>query len=402
MQRKTSTLAFNGAAPAQADDEGLEGLTFLIRTDARYSTDGFRRHLLRALLQDTQIPVFNGRAAGECSNLETAIMKSVHEAYQEWGHTVLESISRHVNYDLYDIANSMLLVDFHNSTELTEKIADNADKYVRALPGVTPDTPVVYVSLDEMFQECRSPWAEIAFSRLFSVKGDQQFGYTARPGKSPIDDQVKAFADQVKNLRDLHGENVKIIILEDNVRHAKMLNWVIDLMDQHKVFENGELACISTCFCSASEQERASIVYKGQSVPLVAAVEIESKSFEVSTPRDLFFDGYVVEIEGEKTRLPGLFMDVEKLFKVCPEKVEAFTEEIKEASQRFCQRIEREWGVKPLLSWFTGAKAIAAVTGKPQSTPMGDVLADMDVSMQRLQAPGVVRQDDPATATPVI
>lgn len=278
MQRKTSTLAFNGAAPAQADDEGLEGLTFLIRTDARYSTDGFRRHLLRALLQDTQIPVFNGRAAGECSNLETAIMKSVHEAYQEWGHTVLESISRHVNYDLYDIANSMLLVDFHNSTELTEKIADNADKYVRALPGVTPDTPVVYVSLDEMFQECRSPWAEIAFSRLFSVKGDQQFGYTARPGKSPIDDQVKAFADQVKNLRDLHGENVKIIILEDNVRHAKMLNWVIDLMDQHKVFENGELACISTCFCSASEQERASIVYKGQSVPLVAAVEIESKS----------------------------------------------------------------------------------------------------------------------------
>ena len=108
----------------------------------------------------------------------------------------------------------------------------------------------------------------------------------------------------------------------------------------------------------------------------MAAIEINAKSFEVSTPRDLFFDGYVVEVNGETTRLPGLFMDVEKLFKVAPEKVDSFTAEVKQASLDFCDRIEKEWGVQVPLKWFTCAKAIASVTGQSLDTPMKQGLQD--------------------------
>lgn len=394
MQSK-SKLAFNGAA-SDAILMPSEGLTFLIRTDARFATDGFRKNLLATIQQNSSAAAFNPRAAGliNGSDVECAIKQSVHEAYEEWGHTVLDSISRHVNYDLYGIDETVrrLNVNFHNAYVLAEKIADNADTFLKQQPGYNPNAPVIYVSLDEMFHQCRSTWGEIAFSRLFSLKGDQQFGYTARPGKPPIEDQVEAFAQQVRDLRDLTGQDVKIIVLEDNVRHAKMLNWVIDLMDKHNVFDHGQLACISTCFCSASQQEREAIVHQGQSIPLVAAVEFQSKNFEVSTPRDLLFDGYVVEVDGETTRLPGLFMDVEKLFKVCPEKVESFSEEIRGASLRFCERIEAEWGVAVPLSWFSGAKAIASVTGKQLDTRMTDVLSDLDLQLNKV--PGVVMQQN--------
>lgn len=376
MLRKTR-LAFNDSAAAQSS-ELTEGLTFLIRTDARYATCGFRKQLLQSVLQSSLIPCFQARAEGqnEAFSIESAIKKSVHDAYEEWGISVLDSISRHVNYDLYDIDDSVrrLNVHFHDAHALAEKIADNADVFLKAQPDYNPDVPAVYVSLDEMFHECRAPWGEIAFSRLFSQKGDQQFGYTARPGKMPVEEQVKAFAESLKDLQQRYGQKLPVVLLEDNVRHAKMLNWVIDLMDKHGVFESGDLACISTCFCSASQEERAAIVHQGRSIPLVPAIELNSKSFEVSTPRDLFFDGYVVEVKGEQTRLPGLFMDVEKLFKVSPGKIEEFKTEIKEASVRFCNRIEKEWNVGVPMAWFTGAKAIAAVTGYAPEMRMSEVL----------------------------
>ena len=376
MQRKTK-FAFNDSAAAQSS-EHTEGLTFLIRTDARYATGGFRRQLLQSVQQDTLNATFGPQANGipEEDTLAGAVKKSVHDAYEEWGVSVLNSISRHVNYDLYDIDESVrsLNVHFHDAHALAEKIANNADDFLKTQPGHNPEVPAVYVSLDEMFHECRAPWAEIAFSRLFSTKGDQQFGYTARPGKMPIEEQVTSFAQSLKDLQQRYGQKLPIVLLEDNVRHAKMLNWVIDLMDKHGVFESGELACISTCFCSASQDERAAIVHQGRSIPLVPVIEINSKSFEVSTPRDLFFDGYVVEVNGEQTRLPGLFMDVEKLFKVSPDKVEAFKAEIKDASVRFCERIEKEWNINVPVAWFTGAKAIASVTGQPLEARMSEVL----------------------------
>lgn len=376
-------MSFASAASGKNEGE-LDGLHFLIRTDARFATDGFRKNLLCALSGNSSGPIFNGRSTGhEMTQMEADVLASVHNAYREWGHSVLGSISRHVNYDLYNISNSALSVDFFDSHALAEKIAKNADEFLASTPGYDETTPTVYVSLDEMFHECRSPWAEIAFSRLFSLKGDQQFGYTARPGKKPIDEQLNDFVQQVKDLKDMTGQDVKIVLLEDNVRHAKMLNWVIDLMDKKGVFEHASVACISTCFCSASEQERAAIVSNGKSVPLVAAAEWDSKSFEVSTPRDLFFDGYVVEVDGETTRLPGIFMDVEKLFKVCPEKVEEFTEEIRGASLRFCEQMEKEWGINPPLAWFTGAKAIAHITGKSLETPMSEILSELDMVLKK-------------------
>lgn len=372
---RNATLACNFKAAAQGAAE-TEGLTFLIRTDAQYATGGFRQQLLRAITDNKLAPVFKPQAESSLISLEATIKKSVHAAYQQWGESVLKSISDHVNYDLYEIDQGVrrLNVQYHNARALGEKIVDNAEKFIKARPGYNDDVPTIYVSLDEMFQQCRAPWGEIAFSRLFSLKGDQQFGYTARPGKMQIDEQVKKLAADIKSLRNQYSEKLPIVLLEDNVRHAKMLNWVIDLMDQHDVFADADLACISTCFCSASPDERAAIVYKGQSIPLVAAIDINSKSFEVSTPRDLFFDGYVVEVDGETTRLPGLFMDVEKLFKVRPDHVAPFTAEVKKASLDFCDRIEQEWGVQVPLKWFTCAKAISAVTGQSLDTPMKDIL----------------------------
>lgn len=371
-------LAFDDTVPDQTR-ELSDGLTFLIRTDARYATNGFRKKLLSALQDTLSTQTFNAQAQGnvEGSPLEMAVLKSVHEAYENWGISVLESIGQHMNYNLYEIHNSMnkrMNVEFHDSHALAETIAKNADEFMKARLDYSPDAPVIFISLDEMFHECRAPWGEVAFSRLFSLTGDQQFGYTARPGKSPIEDQINGLAKKVKDLRECYGQNAQLVLLEDNVRHAKMLNWVIDLMNQHGVFENADLACISTCFCSAAQTERESIVHNGQTVPLVVAVQLDSKNFEVSTPRDLFFDGYVVEIEGQKTRLPGLFMDVEKLFKICPEKVATFNDEIKAASLRFCEHIERQWSVVVPVSWFTGAKAISHLTGVSQDAPMRDAL----------------------------
>ncbi len=385
-------LIFNEKASGQTGAD-VQDLTFLIRTDAGFATNGFRQQLISLLQQNAAAPVsgalaINPPTLGQSSGvaLEADVRKSVHAAYEEWGHSVLDTIARHVNYDLYDINESIrrLSVEFHDSHSLAEQIANNADKFLAAQPDYKADVPVAFVSLDEMFHECRAPWGEVAFSRLFSLKGDQQFGYTARPGKRPIDDQVKNFSQSLKDMQDQYGGKIKFVLLEDNVRHAKMLNWVIDLMDKHGVFESGELACISTCFCSASQQERQAIMHNGRSIPMVAAVEFSAKNFEVSTPRDLFFDGYVVEVEGETTRLPGLFMDVEKLFKVYPDKVESFCEEIRGASMRFCERIEKEWNVSVPLSWFTGAKAIAHVTGADEDTPMLDVLKKLDLSAKPL------------------
>lgn len=372
---RNARLASDFMAAAQPSGE-TEGLTFLIRTDAQYATNGFRQQLLKAVSANKLAPMFQPQADAHLISLEASIKNSVHAAYEKWGKSVLKSISDHVNYDLYEIDQGVrrLNVQYHNARTLGEKIVDNAEGFLKARPGYNEDVPAIYVSLDEMFQQCRAPWGEIAFSRLFSLKGDQQFGYTARPGKAEIEAQVETLAADIKNLRSQYGEKLPLVLLEDNVRHAKMLNWVIELMDRHNVFDDAELACISTCFCSASQDERAAITLKGQSIPLVAAIEINAKSFEVSTPRDLFFDGYVVEVDGETTRLPGLFMDVEKLFKVSADKVDAFTAEVQAASLNFCEHIESEWGIAVPLKWFTCAKAIASVTGQSENTPMKDVL----------------------------
>lgn len=380
---RNARLVSDFMAAAQDNAEN-EGLTFLIRTDAQYATGGFRQQLLRAACGQKIGPIFQPSADADMVSLEASIKKSVHAAYQQWGESVLQSISDHVNYDLYEIDQSVrrLNVQYHNARALGEKIVKNAEEHLKTRPGYNEDLPAIYVSLDEMFQQCRAPWGEIAFSRLFSIKGDQQFGYTARPGKLAIEEQLATLAKDIKQLRNQYSEKLPLVLLEDNVRHAKMLNWVIDLMDQHKLFDDAELACISTCFCSANTSERAAIVHNGQSVPLVAAIEIGSKGFEVSTPRDLFFDGYVVEVDGETTRLPGLFMDVEKLFKVSPDKVNPFFNEVKQASMDFCARIEKEWGVVVPLKWFTCAKAIASVTGKDLDTPMTEVLRDWKAPLQ--------------------
>jgi hypothetical protein len=162
--------------------------------------------------------------------------------------------------------------------------------------------------------------------------------------------------------------------MEDNVRHAKMLNWVIDLLDQEGVLDHAHIAGVSTCFCCASEDERKNLRHKGRVIPVIAAVDYGTHTVDVMTPRDLLFDGYVVQTNTKTARLPAVFMDIEKLFKIDPAKTATFQNSVLNANLAFCKTIEKTFGTPPLLSWFTGADAIAYMTRFPLDTPMEDVI----------------------------
>ena len=168
-----------------------------------------------------------------------------------------------------------------------------------------------------------------------------------------------------------------IVLLEDNVRHAKMLNWVIERMERHNIFEHGDLAGISTCFCCAANEEREAIKYRGQTVPVTAVVDFKAAKIDVATPRDLMFDGFVVETPAGVGRLPGIFMDVAKLFKIKPSRADVFEKEVRKANVAFCESMEEKFETPIPLKWTVGAEAISHVTGYSLETSMARVMKGM-------------------------
>jgi hypothetical protein len=242
--------------------------------------------------------------------------------------------------------------------------------------------PIVCISLDELINERADHKGEISFSRLFSFAGEQR-DYTGRPGKKPLAEQFADIRTLLEGLHKEYGVPVPVVLLEDNVRHARMLNWVIDRMEDHGIFDHGRLGGISTCFCSASQTEREAIRHRGAVVPLIPVVDFGNLKTEVITPRDLLFDGFVVELDGRKTRLPGLFMDTAKMFKIDPEKETSFKREVLDASISFCESIRHEFGIAPPVSWFATADAVCHAADAGPETPMANILKEMRAALPR-------------------
>jgi hypothetical protein len=371
-------FTFNEVANDKDPGSPPGGLTLAIRADEHDATAGIKKNLIEYLKQSPQQRAFfNTIARKDHLDFEKEIEDVVHEAYRAWVYSVLGEIARGLDYSRYNLNDDparILNVNSYNAHELAQSVVQKGEQLVRQGGDVKPGLPILYVSLDDMIGAQSEHWGEIAFSRQFSLDGDQQLGYQARPGKNPIEDQMRELAEFLEKLKAQYGEDIPIVLIEDNVRHAKMLNWVIDLMEQNKVFAAGKLAGIATCFCVATEEERQKILHRGQVVPLAAVVDFKDSLTDVVTPRDLLFDGFVVQVEDSMTRLPGIFMNVEKLFKLSPDKVDDFRTRINLTNIEFCEQIEKEFGVAVPLGWFPGAAAISHVTGFPPETPMAEVI----------------------------
>lgn len=360
--------------------ESSDGLTLAIRTDARHATAGLKKNLIEHLKETPLADKFNlssnqSQPADENApqeSLDQYIERVVHDAYQSWGHKSLQLMADTLNYTKYKLTDDQdenIHVHFYNAKDLANKVSDEA----RAL-AKDSHVPAFLISLDDMISGEGDHFGEIGFSRLFSLDGKTHSSYVGRPGKKPIEDQLADVAKAVADIKAQYGEDVPIVLLEDNVRHAKMLNWVIELMDDAGVFDASYIAGISTCFICAPEEERQKITFDGQPVPIAAIVDYEDTIVDVVTPRDLLFDGIVVSVDEKMGRLPGIFMDVEERFKIRPGKAQEFNDRIREINAEFCEDLESELGIDIPVSWFDGGRPIAYVTEVSPETRMSDLM----------------------------
>lgn len=347
----------------------FSGLTFALRTDAHHATVALKENLLNH---------FNSAANPA---MQESVRHSVHQAYRKWGHSILKALAADLDFERYgltDAQNQFLDAHFYNAKALADDAVEKGAALIKQSRGRKKNAPVFYVSLDDMIDPKTEYSGEIAFSRLFTHDGTKQLGYVARPGKPTIEDQLQSVHDIAQKYHKTHGQKLQIVLLEDNVRHAKMLNWVIGLMNKQGIFKNADLGGISTCFCCAPEEERNAITFRGKIVPLTSVVDYGGAAVDVVTPRDLLFDGRVVEY-GDETgpltgRLPGPFMDVASLFKIRPDKVDAFERRVIQANIKFCAALERKFGIDLPVQWFAAAPVIAATTGCNPEDRMIDVL----------------------------
>lgn len=332
-------------------------LTFAIRTDEQYATGDLIKRITAHFKNNPTVS-------------PDAIKGVVHDAYRVWSAAALKEIVSCIDYSRYPLPQGAPLakVEFYDAEDLAQ------EAMIKGAQLVKKGAPVLYVTLDEMIKGSAGEGAELAFSREFCLNSEQQAGYRTRPGKKPIEAQVQALAARLQQMKAEHGSNVGFVLLEDNIRHANMLNWVIDLMQQNGVFEAGNLAGISTCFNVASPEELAKIVHDGKSVPVTAVVNFAGTLTDVLTPRDLFFDGHVVNVNGKLGRLPSMFMDAVKLFKIDPVKADEFRLGVARINTEFCEQLGRAFGVTVPLSWFPAAEAVAHVTSLPLETAMTDVI----------------------------
>jgi len=377
------------------------GLIYAIRTDAQHATEFLQKNIFDYLRSDA-------RNTETDAQLKKRIRGVVHGAYETWGHDIIRATSEHLDYSKYNIEKphkQFLEVHFYRAHDLATEAVKKANTLIKENPAYD-GKPVLYVSLDSMIEKHGEHEVQVAFSRLFSLNGTQQFGYVGRPGTKDLDDQIREVRDTLKKLKEQHGEPIPFILLEDNVRYAKTLNWIIEKMEQNGVFEHGELAGISTCFCCATPDQRSLIKQGGKTVPLVMAVDYKDAKVDVTTPRDLLFDGFVVQIGEEQgqnnpitntSRLPGIFMNVAERFKIRPEKSEAFRDTVKRTNIEFCCNVQRELEINIPVSWFVGADAISHVSGHSADTPMAQVISD---AKEYMPANSNIKQHQPLKAAP--
>lgn len=364
----------NGTIPAVTNN----ALIFAIRTDAAHATAGLKDHLVAYLRQQSPSTSFRYSAQEIVHDrVETRIRQVLHSAYQKWGHTVLQVTADCLDYRQYGLSarHNQLHVHFHDAHDLAEGTIGKAHKLGRQTGG--RNIPPFFVSLDEMLERNEGHFGAVGFSRLFSINGCEEYDYVGRPGRQSLDEQFHHLRTRLQRLESEHTAKIPIVLLEDNVRRAKMLNWFFAQMDRHGIFQHAQLAGISTSFCVATQQEREAIRHESKKVPLAAVVDYKNANVDVVTPRDFLFDGFVVDVDGNKGRLPGLFMDVAGRFKVRPDRTGEFKERIAAANEAFCSYVQDKLEVTIPLAWFAAASPIAHVTGHSVDAPMARVMREL-------------------------
>ena len=352
----------------------FNGLTYVLRTDAHHST---------ALLKQNLTAHFNASAQDATG---AQIRKSVHKAYRQWGHQVLKAVAEHLDYARYDLhtpQQRFLNVHFYNARALGRDAVEKGHALIRQTRPDHGDRPVFFISLDDMIHPQTPVRGSFAFSRLFDPASSTHSEYRARPGSQPLPEQLATLVAVARDFEAKNGYKLPVILLEDNVRHAKMVNTILGMMEESGLFRHAELGGISTCFCCADQAEREKIrLSDGKVVPVISVVDYNGAKIDVATPRDLLFDGYVVETPGDAQnatgRLPAIFMDAASLFKIDPAKAGAFNAKILRANLKFCETLERQFKTDLKLSWFSGAGAIRDYAGHPLDARMADVLRAND------------------------
>lgn len=366
----------------QAQDyvEPLKGqddiLTIVIRDDTFHVTAPLKARIKSKLNQN---PILRERfnVLAKAHNLglsmDGRVDQVVDDAYRRWMRKSLYVLGRHINHGEYGLnadGRNRLFVHLYDAQALNEAIIDKASALISQEKAVKP----YMISLDDMIGISDDQGGEISFSRLFSLCGKDYFDYTARPGYPSIPEQMQKVRDDLYQRYQDTGQRVPIVLMEDNVRHARMLNWLEQKMDEAGLFDYADLSGISTCFCAADQIELDKIQHRGQSVPVAVGVNYTGANADVQTPRDLMFDGFVVEVDGKMGRLPGIFMDVAARFSVLPERAEAFRADIKTLNRDFCEDIHENLGVNMPLSWFVGAKPVSYVTNTHTNTSMKKIM----------------------------
>lgn len=364
------SYAFNETASNRPPVQD-NGLTFAIRTDAAFATAKLKAHIIDHIRNTPDHPLFDKE------DLPCYVTKIVHGAYKLWNEEILTAKAECLDYERYNLKrpeDKALHVHLHNAHALTEKAIELAEKMVAENPAFDNDLPVMFISLDDMIQKQREHWADIGFSRLFDQEGKTHFGYIGRPGMRPLEDQIEEAKAKIAVLSEQYGRKIPVVFLEDNVRQAKMMNWITGLLDTHGFFEHAELAAIATCFCCADEQERQAVQKDGRTIPLAIVIDYEANLVDVFTPRDLLLDGFAVNVNNNVTRLPGIFMDVAARFKIQPEKTEDFKKMVLEANIAFCKTLETAFDVDLPIAWFKGADAISHISETPAHSRMANLL----------------------------
>ena len=373
-------FSFSNVQPGTAPPAS-SGLVVAIRTDAAHATARLRSGILSDLGSNKLMESFSQTSDSLTSShsVEQRLKSILHQHYQRWGHEVLAAMAECLDYSRYGIHNAdekRVDVHFYDAQSLARHTITRGLGYVKENYG--QHTPVLFVSLDDMIQgEASQHFKEIGFSRLFSLDGLQQLGYVARPGKQELHLQIDAVKKELLAIKKQTRKKPVVMLVEDNVRNAKTIDWIVDQMNGRGVFDQAKLGGVATCFNMANPVERENL----KKTPVVESVDYGNTRVDVWTPRDLFFDGLVVKGPGEPGRLPGIFMPdeaIEERFKICPDKIEAFVDRVIDANRRFCYSFRELLKRDIPIAWFSGAEPITRVTGLAYDPyrPMTNVLTN--------------------------
>jgi hypothetical protein len=353
-------------------------LTLVIRSDAAFATRSLL-HALEEARDEVAIPFKNQK---RCASAFKEILR---RHYKTWGHEIIaasvKSLDYGGRYGLLNAEHQRAHVHFHTANSLAGAMMKEACDFIdKRYP---PDKPVLFVSIDDMIHEnvfrqyaSRGTFQEIGFSRIFSFACEER-GFVGRPGKDSIEAQLDHARDTARKLQGASPQKVPIILLEDNVRRAKSINWVIDRMQGHGVFQHAEMAGVATCFSVATKEELSNIRFNGKPLPVIIGIDYRDSIVDVITPRDHLFDGFVVEHHGKLGRLPSFMMNqsaAAKYFRINPDHANIFMQNVIDANLGFCEDVKKATGVSPTLQAFVSGPMIADVMGISPETPMEDVL----------------------------